>query len=49
MTLVRELLAVKVTSVWGHWLKGAEQPFIVWTDHKTVEDLRSTKIQFQTG
>lgn len=21
----------------GHWLEGAEQPFIVWTDHKTLE------------
>ena len=30
-----ELLAVKLASEeWTHWLEGAEQPFIVWTDHK---------------
>lgn len=28
-----ELLAVKLAlEDWCHWLKGAEHPFIVWTD-----------------
>ena len=22
---------------WRHWLEGAEQPFLVWTDHKNLE------------
>lgn len=40
----RELLAVKVAlEEWRHWLEGAEQPFLVWTDHKNLEYLRSAK------
>ncbi|KAI3374511.1 hypothetical protein L3Q82_006332 [Scortum barcoo] len=40
----RELLAIKVTlEEWRHWLEGAEQPFIVWTDHKNLEYLKSAK------
>ncbi|KAI3369484.1 hypothetical protein L3Q82_007699 [Scortum barcoo] len=39
-----ELLAVKaVLEEWRHWLEGAEQPFIVWTDHKNLEYLKSAK------
>lgn len=31
----RELLAIKLAlEEWRHWLEGAAQPFIVWTDHK---------------
>lgn len=33
----RELLAVKAAlEEWRHWLDGAEQPFLVWTDHGKV-------------
>ena len=40
----RELLAVKVAlEEWRHWLEGAEQPFIVWTDHKNLEFIRKAK------
>uniref|UniRef100_A0A3P9IIZ6 Gypsy retrotransposon integrase-like protein 1 n=1 Tax=Oryzias latipes TaxID=8090 RepID=A0A3P9IIZ6_ORYLA len=40
----RELLAVKVAlEEWRHWLEGAEQPFLVWTDHKNLEYIRSAK------
>lgn len=40
----RELLAIKVAlEEWRHWLEGAEQPFLVWTDHKNLEYLRKTK------
>ncbi|KAI3351453.1 hypothetical protein L3Q82_020306, partial [Scortum barcoo] len=28
---------------WWHWLEGAEQPFLVWTDHKNLAYLRSAK------
>lgn len=40
----RELLAIKVAlGEWRHWLEGAEQPFLVWTDHKNLEYLRTAK------
>ncbi|KAI3360345.1 hypothetical protein L3Q82_014662, partial [Scortum barcoo] len=40
----RELLAIKVAlEEWCHWLEGAEQPFIVWTDYKNLEYLKSAK------
>ena len=40
----RELLAVKLAlEEWRHWLEGAEQPFIVWTDHKNLEFIRKAK------
>ena len=40
----RELLAVKLAlEEWRHWLEGAEQPFLVWTDHKNLEYIRSAK------
>lgn len=40
----RELLAVKLAlEEWRHWLEGAAQPFIVWTDHKNLEYLRSAR------
>uniref|UniRef100_A0A672F8Z2 Gypsy retrotransposon integrase-like protein 1 n=1 Tax=Salarias fasciatus TaxID=181472 RepID=A0A672F8Z2_SALFA len=40
----RELLAVKLAlEEWRHWLEGAEHPFIVWTDHKNLEYIRSAK------
>ena len=39
----RELLAVKMAlEEWRHWLEGAEQPFLVWTNHD-MEYLRSAK------
>ena len=40
----RELLAVKLAlEEWRQWLEGAEQPFVVWTDHKNLEYIRSAK------
>ncbi|KAI3377948.1 hypothetical protein L3Q82_009079 [Scortum barcoo] len=40
----RELLAIKVAlEEWRHWLEGAEQPFLVWTDHKNLGYLNSAK------
>ncbi len=28
---------------WRHWLEGSGVPFIVWTDHKNLEYIKSTK------
>lgn len=28
---------------WRHWLVGAEQPFLVWTDHKNLEYVKKAK------
>ena len=40
----RELLAVKLAlEEWRYWLEGAEHPFVVWSDHKNVEYLRTAK------
>ncbi|KAI3357228.1 hypothetical protein L3Q82_015689 [Scortum barcoo] len=43
----RELLAIKVAlEEWRHWLEGAEQPFIVWTNHKNLEYLRKDVAEY---
>ncbi len=40
----RELLAIKLAlEEWRHWLEGAQQPFVVLTDHKNLEYLREAK------
>ncbi|XP_061550331.1 uncharacterized protein LOC133411694, partial [Phycodurus eques] len=40
----RELLAVKVALMeWRHWLEGAQTPFLVWTDHKNLEYIKTAK------
>ncbi|XP_037833528.1 uncharacterized protein LOC112450623 isoform X3 [Kryptolebias marmoratus] len=40
----RELLAVKLAlEEWRHWLEGAKEPFIIWTDHKNLEYLKTAK------
>lgn len=40
----RELLTIMVAlEEWRHWLEGASQPFLVWTDHKNLEYLRTAK------
>ncbi len=40
----RELLAVKLAlEEWRHWLEGAAFPFMVWTDHKNLEYIRTAK------
>ena len=33
---------------WRHWLEGAEQPYMVWTDHKNLEYLKDTKRLYST-
>lgn len=40
----RKLLAVKMALEESrHWLEGAEQPFLVWMDHKNLECLCNAK------
>ena len=40
----RELLAVKLAlEEWRHWLEGSSVPFLVWTDHKNLEYIRTAK------
>lgn len=40
----RELLAVKLAlEEWRHWLEGADHPFMIYTDHKNLEYLRTAK------
>ncbi|KAI7810722.1 Pol polyprotein [Triplophysa rosa] len=40
----RELLVVKLAlGEWRHWLEGAAQPFLFWTDHKNLEYVRSAR------
>ncbi|KAK2889877.1 hypothetical protein Q8A73_018177 [Channa argus] len=40
----RKLLAIKLAlEEWCHWLEGAPQPFIIWTDHKNLAHLRIAK------
>ncbi|CAJ1048226.1 uncharacterized protein lrfn4b [Xyrichtys novacula] len=40
----RELLAVKMAlEEWRHWLEGTKEPFLVWTDHKNLEYIRSAE------
>lgn len=40
----RELLAVVLAlKEWRHWLEGASQPFLVWSDHKNLAYLRSAR------
>lgn len=28
---------------WRHWLEGSQQPFLVWTDHKNLEYVKSAQ------
>uniref|UniRef100_A0A3Q2VPW7 Integrase catalytic domain-containing protein n=1 Tax=Haplochromis burtoni TaxID=8153 RepID=A0A3Q2VPW7_HAPBU len=40
----KELLAIKLAlEEWRHWLERAEQPFLIWTDHKNLIYLRTAK------
>lgn len=40
----RELLAVKLAlEEWRHWLEGAVHPFLVWTDHRNLEYVRTAR------
>ncbi|XP_055368562.1 uncharacterized protein LOC129604791 [Betta splendens] len=40
----RELLAVKTAlEEWRHWLEGTAQPFLVYTDHKNLEYIKTAK------
>lgn len=39
-----ELLAVKLAlEEWRHWLEWARLPFLVWTDHKNLEYIKTAK------
>ncbi|KAI2645046.1 Transposon Tf2-9 polyprotein [Labeo rohita] len=41
----RELLAMKLAlEEWRHWLEGARYPFVILTDHKNLEYLRTAKV-----
>jgi len=41
----RELLAVKMAlEEWRHWLEGSEHPFMVWTDHKNLEYIKTARL-----
>ena len=40
----RELLAVVLAlQEWRHWLEGTQELFLIWTDHKNLEYLRSAR------
>ncbi len=40
----RELLAMKAAfEEWRHWLEGAKLPFLMLTDHRNLENIRSAK------
>uniref|UniRef100_A0A8K9V3S6 Gypsy retrotransposon integrase-like protein 1 n=1 Tax=Oncorhynchus mykiss TaxID=8022 RepID=A0A8K9V3S6_ONCMY len=40
----RELLAIRLAlGEWRQWLEGATVPFVVWTDHRNLEYIRSAK------
>ncbi|XP_060754879.1 serine hydrolase-like protein isoform X1 [Neoarius graeffei] len=40
----RELLAVKLAlEEWRHWLEGSKVSFVVWTDHKNLEYIRTAR------
>ena len=40
----RELLAVHAAlSEWRHWLDGAQNPVVIWTDHKNLTYIRDAK------
>lgn len=40
----RELLAVKVAlEEWHHWLEGVLHTFIIFTDHKDLEYIKTAK------
>ncbi|KAI2644730.1 Transposon Tf2-6 polyprotein [Labeo rohita] len=41
----RELLAIKLAlEEWRHWLERARHPFVILTDHKNLEYLRTAKV-----
>lgn len=40
----RELLAIRLAlGEWRQWLEGATLPFVMWTDHRNLEYIRSAK------
>ena len=40
----RELLAVHAAlAEWRYWLEGAQQPVLIWTDHKNLTYIRDAK------
>lgn len=40
----RELLAVRLAlGEWRHWLEGSVEPFLVWSDHRNLEYIRTAK------
>lgn len=40
----RKLLAIRLAlGEWRHWLEGSPVPFVVWTDHRNLEYIRTAK------
>lgn len=39
-----EVLAVKLAlEKWRHWVEGAKEPFVIWSDHKNLQCLKVAK------
>lgn len=40
----QKLLALKlVLEEWRHWLEGAKEPFVILTDHRNLEYIRTVR------
>ena len=41
----REFLLKLALEEWRHWLVGNEQPFLVWTGHKSLAYLQNKQVR----